>query len=183
MWFSFLLCWTRKAALSNSPVDCCNRRGFSAEKRVQQGISDNLYPVDTCWHQFKNWCLQLSFPFAEKGKDASRVQQGHLRSKPSQHGVLVGQIVTVLTGNIYSLNNSYKSVTILLSSRDKYLLGGQWCFSSIATLTIILIVALSGRSWASSAVSAANFSGGPKRTTFFYWLKKTTSPAGGSKKL
>ena len=26
--------WTRKAALGNSPVDCCNRRGFSAEKRV-----------------------------------------------------------------------------------------------------------------------------------------------------
>ena len=26
--------WTRKAALDNSPVDCCNRRGFSAEKRV-----------------------------------------------------------------------------------------------------------------------------------------------------
>ena len=24
----------RKAALSNSPVDCCNRRGFSAEKRI-----------------------------------------------------------------------------------------------------------------------------------------------------
>ena len=31
------ICWTRKPALSNSPVDCCNRRGFSAEKRVQQG--------------------------------------------------------------------------------------------------------------------------------------------------
>ena len=29
-------CWTRKPALSNSPVDCCNRRGFSAERRVQQ---------------------------------------------------------------------------------------------------------------------------------------------------
>ena len=26
--------WTRKAALRNSPVDCFNRRGFSAEKRV-----------------------------------------------------------------------------------------------------------------------------------------------------
>ena len=26
--------WTRKAAFGNSPVDCCNRRGFSAEKRV-----------------------------------------------------------------------------------------------------------------------------------------------------
>ena len=26
--------WIRKAALSNSPVDCCNRRGFSAEKRI-----------------------------------------------------------------------------------------------------------------------------------------------------
>ena len=26
--------WTRKAALSNMPVACCNRRGFSAEKRV-----------------------------------------------------------------------------------------------------------------------------------------------------
>jgi len=25
------------AALSNSPVDCCNRRGFSAEKRVRSG--------------------------------------------------------------------------------------------------------------------------------------------------
>ena len=25
---------TRKAALGNSPADCCNRRGFSAEKRV-----------------------------------------------------------------------------------------------------------------------------------------------------
>ena len=30
-------CWTRKAALGNSPVDCCNRRGFAAAKRVQQG--------------------------------------------------------------------------------------------------------------------------------------------------
>ena len=28
---------TRKPALSNSPVDCCNRRGFSAEKRVHFG--------------------------------------------------------------------------------------------------------------------------------------------------
>ena len=27
-------CWTRKAALGDSPVDCRNRRGFSAEKRV-----------------------------------------------------------------------------------------------------------------------------------------------------
>ena len=26
--------WTRKAALDNSPVDCCNRRGFPAGKRV-----------------------------------------------------------------------------------------------------------------------------------------------------
>ena len=26
--------WTRKAALGNSPVDCCNRRGFPAGKRV-----------------------------------------------------------------------------------------------------------------------------------------------------
>ena len=30
--FAFL--WIRKAALGNSPVDCCNRRGFSAEKRI-----------------------------------------------------------------------------------------------------------------------------------------------------
>ena len=30
-------CRTRKAALGNSPVDCCNRRGFAAAKRVQQG--------------------------------------------------------------------------------------------------------------------------------------------------
>ena len=29
--------WTRKPALGNSPVDCCNRRGFSAEKRVHFG--------------------------------------------------------------------------------------------------------------------------------------------------
>ena len=35
------LCWTRKAALSDSPVDCRNRRGFSAEKRVQQGSQDH----------------------------------------------------------------------------------------------------------------------------------------------
>ena len=28
---------TRKSALDNSPVDCCNRRGFSAEKRVHFG--------------------------------------------------------------------------------------------------------------------------------------------------
>ena len=27
-------CWTRKAALRNSPVDCFNRRGFAAAKRV-----------------------------------------------------------------------------------------------------------------------------------------------------
>ena len=26
--------WTRKPALGNSPVDCCNRRGFAAAKRV-----------------------------------------------------------------------------------------------------------------------------------------------------
>ena len=26
--------WTRKAALGNSPGDCCNRRGFPAGKRV-----------------------------------------------------------------------------------------------------------------------------------------------------
>ena len=31
------LCWTWKAALGDSPVDCRNRRGFSAEKQVQQG--------------------------------------------------------------------------------------------------------------------------------------------------
>ncbi len=30
--FAFL--WIRKAALGNSPGDCCNRRGFSAEKRI-----------------------------------------------------------------------------------------------------------------------------------------------------
>ena len=29
--------WTRKPALGNSPVDCCNRRGFAAEKRVHFG--------------------------------------------------------------------------------------------------------------------------------------------------
>ena len=28
---------TRKPALGNSPVDCFNRRGFSAEKRVHFG--------------------------------------------------------------------------------------------------------------------------------------------------
>ena len=26
--------WTRKAALNNSPVDCCNQPGFPAGKRV-----------------------------------------------------------------------------------------------------------------------------------------------------
>ena len=29
--------WTRKPALGNSPVDCCNRRGFLAGKRVHFG--------------------------------------------------------------------------------------------------------------------------------------------------
>ncbi len=37
----FLFCYqgeqTRKPALSNSPVDCCNRRGFAAAKRVRSG--------------------------------------------------------------------------------------------------------------------------------------------------
>ena len=35
-------------------------------------------PMDTCWHQFKNWCLHLSIPFPQKGIDANRVQQGHI---------------------------------------------------------------------------------------------------------
>ena len=31
---SFCFLWIRKAALGSSPGDCCNRRGFSAEKRI-----------------------------------------------------------------------------------------------------------------------------------------------------
>ena len=38
--------WTRKAALGNSPVDCCNRRGFSAEKRV---LGPPLHNPDPKW--------------------------------------------------------------------------------------------------------------------------------------
>lgn len=50
---------------------------------------------------------------------------------------------------IYSLSNGYKSVTIMLSSRDKYLLGGrQRCLT--------LIVMLFGSFFASSAASVAN---------------------------
>ena len=32
--FGYLGRWIRKAALGDSPVDCRNRRGFSAEKRI-----------------------------------------------------------------------------------------------------------------------------------------------------
>jgi len=32
--FLLLMRWIRKPALGDSPVDCRNRRGFSAEKRI-----------------------------------------------------------------------------------------------------------------------------------------------------
>jgi len=45
--------WIRKAALSNSPVDCYNRRGFSAEKRIHlsritKHLSGRFYFAPPC---------------------------------------------------------------------------------------------------------------------------------------
>ncbi|MDO4353674.1 MAG: hypothetical protein Q4C93_01770, partial [Clostridia bacterium] len=59
-----LFLWIRKAALGNSPGDCCNRRGFSAEKRIhlppskidrsrQRFVDFYLFTI----HSFAGLCL------------------------------------------------------------------------------------------------------------------------------
>ena len=53
-------CWTRKAALGNCPVDCCNRRGFAAAKRVQQGEPK------------ENWGFPVLFFWLEKTAESQK---------------------------------------------------------------------------------------------------------------
>ena len=45
-------CWTRKAALSNSPGDCCNQPGFAAAKRVQLYLAGGAKRIEETWSSF-----------------------------------------------------------------------------------------------------------------------------------
>jgi len=104
---------TRKPALGNSPVDCCNRRGFSAEKRVRSGSPKQssqpgwlfLYAQGAdskagSWQQ-SGGLLQPAWLFRRKASPF-RVA---INSHPNRGGCF-------LCGNKYSLPISKKSAIV-----------------------------------------------------------------------